>query len=172
MSANAFFTWSKSLSDALTFASARIRSQVSAKYFPCPLPILLSKVTALTSSVEKVEGMTRKYAFMAFTHRLASSVSPEKTSGRASLTVLVLVVVDMGFAGGGTGLAGGCDGGTVVGGAKINGVVIGTTEGTVVTKGVTGGNGLVTGILGWEPEGGSGVVRLGGEGSDAGLTVY
>ena len=78
--------------------------------------------------------------------------------------MLVLVVVDMG-------LAGGCDGGNVVGGAKINGVVIGTTEGTVVTKGVTGGNGLVTGTLGWEPEGGSGVIRLGGEGSDAGLTV-
>ena len=86
--------------------------------------------------------------------------------------MLVLVVVDMGFTGGGTGLAGGCDGGTVVGGAKIDGVVIGMTEGTVVTKGVTGGNGLVAGILGWEPEGGSGVVRLGGEGSDAGLTVY
>ena len=106
------------------------------------------------SSVVKMEGLTRKYASMAFTHRLASSVSPEKTSGRVPLTVLVLVVVDMGFAGGGTGLAGGCDGGTVV------------------TKGVTGGNGLVAGILGWEPEGGSGVVRLGGEGSDAGLTVY
>ena len=86
--------------------------------------------------------------------------------------VLVLVVVDMGFTGGGTGLAGGCDGGTVVGGAKIDGVVIGMIEDTVVTKGVTGGNGLVTGILGWEPEGGSGVVHLGGEGSDAGLTVY
>ena len=85
---------------------------------------------------------------MAFTHRIASSVSPEKTSGRASLTVLVLVVVDMGFIGGGTGLTGGCDGGTVVRNAKIDGVVIGMTEGTVVTKGVTGGNGLVTGILG------------------------
>ena len=46
---------------------------------------------------------------------------------------------------------------------RSDGVVIGTTEGTVVTKGVTGGNGLVAGILGWEPEGGSGVVRLGGE---------
>ena len=84
--------------------------------------------------------------------------------------MLVLVVVDMGIAGGGTGLAGGCDGGTV--GAKIDGVVVGTTEGTVVTTGVTGGSRLVIGILGWEPEGGSGVVRLGGEGSDAGLTVY
>ena len=86
--------------------------------------------------------------------------------------MLVLVVVDMGFIGGGTGLAGGCDGGTVDEGAKINGVVIGMTEDTVVTRGVTGGNGLVTGILGWEPEGGSGVVCLGGKGSDAGLTVY
>ena len=172
MSANAFFTWSKSLSDALTFASARMHNQVSAKYFPHPLPILLSKVTDLTSSVVKVEGLTQKYASMAFTHRIASSVSPEKTSGRVSLTVLVLVVVDMGFVGGGTRLAGSCNEGTMVGDAKIDGVVVGTTEGTVVTKGVTGGNGLVTGILGWEPEGGSGVVHLGGEGSDAGLTVY
>ena len=129
-------------------------------------------VTDLTSSLVKVEGLTWKYASMAFTHRIASSVSPEKTSGRASLTVLVLVVVDMGFAGGGTGLAGGCDKGTVVEGAKINMVVIGATEGTVVTRGVTGGSGLVTGILGWEPEGGNGVLHLGGEGSDAGLTVY
>ena len=86
--------------------------------------------------------------------------------------MLVLVVVDMGFTGGGIGLAGGCDRGTVDKGAKIDGVVIGTTEDTVVTRGVTGSNGLVTGILGWEPEGGSGVVHLGGEGSDAGLTVY
>ena len=148
MSAKAFFMWSKSLFDALTFASARIRSQVSEKYFPRPLLILLSRVTTLVSSVVKVEGLTRKYASMAFIHWLASSVSPEKISGRASLTVLVLVVVDMGFAGGGTGLAGGCDGGTVVGGAKIDGVVVGTTGGTVVTKGVTGGNGLATGILG------------------------
>ena len=56
--------------------------------------------------------------------------------------------------------------------AKIDGVVIGTTEDTVVTKGVTGGNGLVTGTLGWELEGGNGVLHLGGEGSNAGLTVY
>ena len=108
---------------------------------------------------------------MVFTHRIASSVSPEKTSGRASLTVLVLVV-DMGFAGGGTGLAGGCDGGMVVEGAKIDVAVVGTTEDAVVARGVTGGSGLVTGILGWKPEGGNGVLCLGGEGSDAGLTVY
>ena len=172
MSANACFTWSKSLSVNLTFLSTRMHNQVSAKYFPCPLPILLSKVTNLTLSLVKVEGLTQKYTSMVFTHQIASSVSPEKTLGRASLTVLVLVVVDIGFAGGGTGLAGGCDGETVDKGAKINGVVIGTTEDTVVTKGVTGGSGLVTGILGWEPEGGSGVLRLGGEGSEAGLTVY
>ena len=172
MSANAFFTWLKSLSNALIFASARIRSQVSEKYFPRPFLILLSRVTTLVLSVVKMEGLTQKYASMVFTHRLASSVSPEKISGRASLTALVLVVVDMGFAGGGTGLAGGCNGGIVVGGAKIEGVVVGMAEGTVVTKGVTGGNRLVTGILDWEPEGGSGVVCLGGEGRDAGLTVY
>ena len=46
------------------------------------------------------------------------------------------------------------------------------TKDTVVTRGVTGGNGLVTGIVGWELEGGNGVGCLGGEGSDAGLTVY
>ena len=160
------------LSAALMFASVRICNQVSAKYFPCPLPILLSKVTDLTSSVVKVEGLTWKYASMAFTHRIASLVSPEKTSGRVSLTVLVLVVVDIGFAGGGIGLAGGWARETVDKGAKMDGMVVGTTEDTVVIKGMTGGNGLVTGILGWKPEGGSGVVRLGGEGSDAGLTVY
>ena len=86
--------------------------------------------------------------------------------------MVVLVVVDMGFAGGGGGLAGGCEGGTVIESVKMDGTVVDTMENTVVTKGVTGGNGLVTGILGWEPEGGNGVVRLGGEGSDAGLTVY
>ena len=80
----------------------------------------------------------------------------------------------MGFAGGGGRLAGGCGGGIVGGsvvvkGVKINGTVVGTMEDIVVTKGVTGGNGLVTGILGWEPEGGNGVVHLGSEGSDAGL---
>ena len=101
MLANAFFTWLKSLSDALTFTSARIRNQVSEKYFPHPLLILLSRVTDLTLSVVKVEGLTRKYTSMAFTHQLASSVSLEKISGRASLTVLVLVVVDMGFIDGG-----------------------------------------------------------------------
>ena len=85
-----------------------MRNQVSAKYFSCSLPILLSKVTDLTSSLVKVEGLTQKYASMAFTHRIVSSVSPEKTSGRASLIGLVLVVVDIG-------LAGGCDGGTVDG---------------------------------------------------------
>ena len=58
------------------------------------------------------------------------------------------MLVVMGFAGGGGGLAGGCGGGTVIKGAKMDGTVVGTMEDTVVTKGVTGGNGLVTGILG------------------------
>ena len=108
---------------------------------------------------------------MAFTHWTASLVFPEKSAGRAALISVVLVVVDMGFAGGGGGLAGGCGGGAVGGGAKINGTVVGTTEDTVVTKGATGGSGLVMGILGWEPEGGNGVLRLGGKGSEAGLAV-
>ena len=60
-----------------------------------------------------MEGLIQKYASMAFTHWIASSVSPEKSSGRASLTTVVLVVVDMGFIGGGGGLAGGCGKGTV-----------------------------------------------------------
>ena len=109
---------------------------------------------------------------MAFTHQIASLVSPEKSSGRASLTTLVLVVVNMGFTGGGGGLAGGCGGGTVAGDVKINEVFIGTAGGAVVIRGVTCGSWLVIGILGWEPEGGNGVLYLGGEGSDAGLTVY
>ena len=66
----------------------------------------------------------------------------------------------MGFAGGGSGLAGGWDEGAV--GVGITGVV-------VVTRGVTGGSGLATG---WELVGGNGVLRLGGDGRDAGLTVY
>ena len=86
--------------------------------------------------------------------------------------MLVLVVVDMGFAGSMDGLAGGWDRGTVDKGAKIDGVVIGMTEDTVVTKGVTGGSGLVTGTLDWELEGGNGVLCLGGKGSNVGLTVY
>ena len=84
---------------------------------------------------------------MAFTHRTASSVSSEKSAGRAALISEVLVVVDMGFAGGRGGLAGGCDGGTVDGGAVVDGVVVGMTEDIVVTRGVTGGKGLVTGML-------------------------
>ena len=99
-------------------------------------------------------------------------VSPEKSAGRAALTSVVLVVVDMGFAGGGGGLAGGWGGGTVDRGAKIDGTVVSTTEDTVVTKGVTGGSGLVAGVLGWEPKDGNRVLHLGGEGNDTGLAVY
>ena len=85
---------------------------------------------------------------------------------------MVVFVVDMGFAGGGGGLAGGYGGGTVGGGMMINEVFIGMTGGAVVVRGVTGGSGLVTEILGWKPEGDNGVLCLGDEGSDAGLTVY
>ena len=98
-------------------------------------------------------GLIQKYASMAFTHQIRS-------------------VVDMGFTSGGGGLAGGCGGGTVGGGTMINEVFVGMAGDAVVTRGVTGGSGLVTGILGWEPEGGNGVLCLGGEGSEAGLTVY
>ena len=84
----------------------------------------------------------------------------------------MLVVVDIGLVGGGIGLAGGCDGGIVDEGVKIDGVVVGMTDDTVVTRGVTGGSGLVIGTVGWELEDGNGVLDLGGEGSDGGLTVY
>ena len=46
-----------------------------------------------------MEGLTQKYASMASTHWIASSVSPEKSAGRAALTSVMLVVVDMGLAG-------------------------------------------------------------------------
>ena len=58
MLAKACFTWLKSLSDDLTFLSARMHNQVSAKYFPHSFPILLSRVTDLMLSLEKVEGLT------------------------------------------------------------------------------------------------------------------
>ena len=62
---------------------------------------------------------------------------------------VVLVVVDIGFAGGwDEGAAG-----------------VGTTGVAAVTRGVTGGSGLATG---WELVGGNGVLRLGGNGRDAG----
>ena len=72
---------------------------------------------------------------------------------------MVLVVVDIGFAGGGAGLVGGC-GGWAVGGVAV------------VTREVTGGKGLVTGTLGCELEGGRKAMHLGGEGRVAGLAMY
>ena len=98
--------------------------------------------------------------------------------GSATLISAVLVVVDIGFAGGSTGLAGGCGGGTVGRGAVVNevvkagGFVVDMVGGVVVTRGVTGGKGLVIGVLGCELEGGREAMRLGGKGKDAGLTVY
>ena len=109
---------------------------------------------------------------MALTYQTASLVSPEKLAGKAALISVVLVVVDIGFAGGGGGLAGGCGSGIVGGDTVVDGVVVGMTGGVVVTRGVTGGKGLVTGMLGCELEGGSRAMRLGGEGRDAGLAVY
>ena len=157
-----------------TFASAKMSSQVSAKWPPCPLLILLSRVTNLTSSVVYVDGLIVKYTLMAFIQWTASSVSPEKSAGSAALISVVLVLVDIGFSGDGTGLAGGCGGWTVEGGVVINEVVevVDTAGGAEVTEEMTGGNGLVTGRLGCELEGGNEVMCLGGEGRDAGLAVY
>ena len=73
----------------------------------------------------------------------------------------VLVVVDMGFTGGG--LTGGWGGG-IMGDCWAGGAV--------VVKGVTGGKGLVTGMLGCELEGGNEAMHLGDKGRDAGLAVY
>ena len=89
----------KVLSVVFTFASARMSSQVSVKWPPRPLLILLSRITDLASSVVYVDGLTAKYAFMAFIQQTASSVSPEKSTGSAALISAVLVVVDIGFAG-------------------------------------------------------------------------
>ena len=75
-------------------------------------------------------GLTVKYAFMAFIHRTASSVSPKKSVGRAALISVVLV--DIGFAGGGGGLTGVWDGGTV-------------DEGAVVARGVKVARGWLLG---------------------------
>ena len=107
---------------------------------------------------------------MASIHLMASSDSPEKCSGRAALISMVLVVVDMGFTGGGlVGGSGGITGGSWTEGA-VTGVAI-VTGGFRVVKGVTGGKGFVVGAMVWEL-GGRGVARFGGEGKDAGLTVY
>ena len=160
------------------FASAKMSSQVSTKWPPHPLLILLSRVTDLASSVVYVDGLTAKYALIAFIQWTASSVSPEKSAGSAALISVVLVVVDIRFAGGGAGLAGGCGGRTVGGGAVVSEVVetgslvVDTAEDVAVTKGVTGGKGLVTGMLGCELEGGNEAMHLGGKGRDAGLAVY
>ena len=148
MSLKAFFMVFQSLSAVWILGSASFFSQTPAKYFPCPWFILFNMVTDLASSVLKVDGLIEKYTSMASIHRMASSDSPEKCSGRAALISAVLVVVDMGFVGGRAGLAGGCDGGTVVEVEKINVVVAGTIGDMVGTKGVIGGSGLVTGLLG------------------------
>ena len=166
MEAKAFVTFSKVLSADFMFASANMLSQVSAKWPPCPLLILLSKVTDLALSVVYIEGLTVKYAFMAFIQWTVSSVSPEKSAGSAALILAVLVVVDIGFAGGGAGLAGGCDGRTVdknavvKEGVKTGGLVVDVSGGAVVTRGVTGGKKLVTGMLGCELKGGKEAMHL------------
>ena len=125
-------------------------------------------MTDLALSVVYVEGLTLKYAFMAFIHQTASSVSPEKSARSAALILAVQVVVDIVFAGG---EAGGCGGGTV-GGGMVVGLVVDTVGGTVVTRWVTGGRGLVTGMLSCELEDGKGVMCFGDKGKDAGFAVY
>ena len=178
MEAKASVTFSKVLSEAFTFTSAKILSQVFAKWPSLPLLILLSRVTDLASSVVYVNGLTAKYAFMAFIQWTAFSIPLEKSAGSAALISAVLVMVDIGFAGGATGLAGSCGGRTVVRVTVVNeaveavGLVVDMTEGAVVTRGITGGKELVTGMLGCELDGGREVMHLGGESRDAGLAVY
>ena len=106
------------------------------------------------------------------------SVSPENSAGSAALILVVLVVVDIEFSGGGTGLAEGCDERTVDKDAVVRkevragGLVAGAARGAVVVMRVTVDRGFVTEVLGWEPEGGRDAMYLGEEGRDAGLTVY
>ena len=69
-----------------------------------------------------VEGLMAKYTFMAFIHQTVSSAFPEKSVGSAAFISVVLVVVDIEFAGGGLELTGGCGGGTGVEGVVIKGV--------------------------------------------------
>ena len=170
MSSKAFFIVFQSLSTAWTFGLASFFSQTPTKYFPRPWFILFNMVTDLVSSEWKVDGLIAKYASMASIHRMASSGSPEKCSRRAALISVVLVVVDMGFTGGGlTGGWGGPAGGCWTGGTPIGIAVM--TGGFRVIRGVTGGKGFVAGATVWEL-GGRGVARFSGESKDAGLTVY
>ena len=170
MSLKAFFMVFQSLSVVLTFGSASFFNHTPAKYLPRPWFILFSMVMDLVLSSLKVDGLIEKYASMASTHLMASSDSPEKCSERATLISEVFVVVDMGFTGGGlTGGWGGATGGCWTGGTKVG--VATATGGFRITRGVTGGKGFVAGATVWGL-GGRGVARFGGEGKDAGLTVY
>ena len=145
MSLKAFFMVFQSLSTAWTDGSVSFFSQTPTKYFPCPWFILFNMVMDLVLSVVKVDGLIRKYASIASIHQMASSDSPEKCSGRAALISAVLVVVDMGFAGGE--LTEGWGGGTVdgcwTGGAVVS--VADATRGFRVVKGMTGGKGFIIG---------------------------
>ena len=111
---------------------------------------------------------------MAFTHWTASSVSPEKSAGRAALISVMLMVVDIGFAGGGWEWVGrrlwqwDCGWGVAV----VNGVVVDTMGDAVVTRGMIGGKGLVTVMLGCKLEGGNEAMRLGSEGRNTELAKY
>ena len=161
----------QSLSVAWTVGSASFFSETPVKYFPHPWFILFDMVMDLALSVVKVDGLIRKYTSIASIHWMASSDSPEKCSGRAALISAVLVVVDMGFTGGG--LTGAWGGGTV-GGCWTGGAVVDATNATGgfrVVKGMTGGKGFIVGVMVWEL-GGRGVAHLGGKGKDAGLAVY
>ena len=170
MSSKAFFMVFQSLSAAWTFESASFFNQTPAKYFPCPWFILFNMVTDLVLSSLKVDGLIEKYASMASIHLMASLDSPEKCSGRAALISEVFVVVDMGFADGGlTGGWGGTTGGCGMGVVEADVVI--ATGGFRLVRGVTGGKGLIVGATVWEL-GGRGVAHFGGEGKDAGLTVY
>ena len=98
--------------------------------------------------------------------------------GSAAFISVVLVVVDIGFAGEGLELTGGGGGGTVGGDAVVKetaggrGLVIGLASGTMVTRGITGGKGFISETLSWEGEDGRKAMCLDGEGRDAELTVY
>ena len=125
-----------------------------------------------------VDGLTAKCTLIAFIQQTASSVSSEKSTESAALISAMPVVVDIGFIGGGAGLAEGCGSGTVGGGAVVNevvkagGLAVDIAGGTEVTRGVTGGKELVIETLDCELEGGRRAMCLGGEGRNAGWAVY
>jgi len=74
--------------------SAILESQPSEKSAPCPLLILLKRMSFICLLVYQVPHIL-KYVLIMRIHRLASLLLPEKSSGRPAFTSTRAVVVDM-----------------------------------------------------------------------------